>query len=196
MFAPTVIRIPTVPAIEQIVRSSFDAPSRWKNRRSIDGPCTSPIVPAYEYGRIACGPSDDAAISPSRAAISSIASSHETLTNDPEPFLPVAPKRIQQTIAMIRSLEVSVDLRAEEPVGERVVRVAGDPRRSAALDGGDASRMYRGSRADRRHARCGYRSQRESLRSRPGAFEDTTGIDAIEKVPCGQRGATASRAAF
>jgi hypothetical protein len=48
VLAPTVIRMPTVPAIEQMVRSSFDAPSRWKNRRSIDDPCTSPIVPAYE----------------------------------------------------------------------------------------------------------------------------------------------------
>jgi hypothetical protein len=28
MFAPSVIRIPTVPAIEQMVRSSIDAPSR------------------------------------------------------------------------------------------------------------------------------------------------------------------------
>ena len=88
MFAPTVIRIPTVPAIEQMVRSSFDAPSRWKNRRSIDEPWTRPIVPAYEYGRIACGPSDDAAIALSRSAISPIASSQETLTNDPAPFFP------------------------------------------------------------------------------------------------------------
>ncbi len=48
MFAPTVIRMPIAPATAQIVRSSLDAPSRWKNRRSIDAPCSMPIVPAYE----------------------------------------------------------------------------------------------------------------------------------------------------
>ena len=48
MFAPTVMRMPIVPAIEQIVRSSFDAPIEWKKRRSIDEPWTMPIVPAYE----------------------------------------------------------------------------------------------------------------------------------------------------
>jgi len=42
------MRIPTVPAMEQIVRSSFDAPRRWKNRRSIEEPWMRPIVPAYE----------------------------------------------------------------------------------------------------------------------------------------------------
>jgi hypothetical protein len=36
MFAPIVIRMPYVPAMLQMVRSSFDAPSEWKNRRSID----------------------------------------------------------------------------------------------------------------------------------------------------------------
>ena len=46
MFAPTVMRIPMPPAVEQIVRSSFDAPIEWKSRRSIDSPCTMPIVPA------------------------------------------------------------------------------------------------------------------------------------------------------
>ena len=32
MLAPSVMRNPTVPAIEQIVRSSIEAPSRWKKR--------------------------------------------------------------------------------------------------------------------------------------------------------------------
>jgi hypothetical protein len=31
-----------------MVRASFEAPMAWKNRRSIDEPCRSPIVPAYE----------------------------------------------------------------------------------------------------------------------------------------------------
>ena len=44
--APTVMRMPMVPAIEQMVRSSFEAPSRWKKRWSMDEPWTRPIVPA------------------------------------------------------------------------------------------------------------------------------------------------------
>jgi hypothetical protein len=35
---------------------------------------------------------------------------------------------------MVRALEVSIDLRAEEAVGERVLGVAGDTRGSPALD--------------------------------------------------------------
>ena len=92
MFAPTVIRMPTVPGIEQIVRSSIDAPSRWKNRRSIDDPCTIPIVPAYEYGRIACGPLStcvDFAMVLRRSAISSSASFHEIRVKCPEPLGPL-----------------------------------------------------------------------------------------------------------
>jgi len=42
----TVMRIPTVPAIEQIVRSSRDAPSSWKKRRSMPAPFRNPMVPA------------------------------------------------------------------------------------------------------------------------------------------------------
>ncbi len=87
-FAPTVICMPILPGVEQIVRSSFDAPMEWKNRRSIDDPCTMPIVPAYEYGRIACGPSLEFRISFRRVAISSSASSHEIRANFPEPFGP------------------------------------------------------------------------------------------------------------
>ncbi|CKU02974.1 Uncharacterised protein [Mycobacterium tuberculosis] len=34
------------PAMEQMVRSSRVAPSLWKKRRSIDSPCTRPMVPA------------------------------------------------------------------------------------------------------------------------------------------------------
>src|SRR3954471_5282672 len=46
-----------------------------------------------------------------------------------------APEGIQQPIAMVRALEISVDLCAEKAVGERMVRVAYDPRRSSAFDG-------------------------------------------------------------
>jgi hypothetical protein len=35
-----------VPAVEQIVSSSRDAPSAWKNLRSIEPFCSTPIVPA------------------------------------------------------------------------------------------------------------------------------------------------------
>ena len=38
--------MPAAPAAEQIVRSSREAPSRWKNRRSIPEPFSMPIVPA------------------------------------------------------------------------------------------------------------------------------------------------------
>jgi hypothetical protein len=37
---------PALPADAQIVRSSSDAPRRWKKRRSIDAYCKRPIVPA------------------------------------------------------------------------------------------------------------------------------------------------------
>jgi hypothetical protein len=83
------MRMPTVPAIEQIVRSSLEAPSRWKKRRSIEFPCTMPIVPAYEYGRIACGPSTERITSPSRFAIVASASSHVIGSKRPDPFAPV-----------------------------------------------------------------------------------------------------------
>ncbi len=46
MAAPMVAVQPALPAVAQIVRSSSDAPSRWKNRRSIDPYCKRPIVPA------------------------------------------------------------------------------------------------------------------------------------------------------
>ena len=44
--APIVAVQPALPADAQIVRSSSDAPSRWKKRRSIDPYCSRPIVPA------------------------------------------------------------------------------------------------------------------------------------------------------
>ena len=62
--APIVATHPALPAVAQIVRSSSDAPRRWKKRRSIEPYCRSPIVPAYEYGTIACGPSGESAIAP------------------------------------------------------------------------------------------------------------------------------------
>ena len=43
---PSVALMPALPADEQIVRSSSDAPSLWKKRRSIDMYCSRPIVPA------------------------------------------------------------------------------------------------------------------------------------------------------
>ena len=47
--ARTVVVVSTsVPALAQMVRSSSDAPMRWKNRRSIPSPWIRPIVPAYE----------------------------------------------------------------------------------------------------------------------------------------------------
>ena len=48
MRVPYVTLSASTPALAQIVRSSSDAPMRWKKRRSIDSPWMSPIVPAYE----------------------------------------------------------------------------------------------------------------------------------------------------
>ena len=42
---PSCTRSPAIPAEAQIVRSSFDAPSRWKNRRSRLLDWSLPIVP-------------------------------------------------------------------------------------------------------------------------------------------------------
>jgi len=47
--APIVAAQPALPAVAQIVRSSSEAPSRWKKRRSIELYCTRPIVPAYSF---------------------------------------------------------------------------------------------------------------------------------------------------
>ena len=44
--APIVAVQPALPADAQIVRSSSDAPRRWKKRRSIEPYCSRPIVPA------------------------------------------------------------------------------------------------------------------------------------------------------
>jgi hypothetical protein len=43
---PSVTCMPALPADEHSVRSSRLAPSRWKNRRSIDAYCSIPMVPA------------------------------------------------------------------------------------------------------------------------------------------------------
>ena len=43
--APSVCVRPSPPAEEQIVRSSNEAPSWWKNRAAMLSPCTRPMVP-------------------------------------------------------------------------------------------------------------------------------------------------------
>ena len=43
---PSVALSPALPALEHSVRSSSEAPSLWKKRRSIELYCTMPIVPA------------------------------------------------------------------------------------------------------------------------------------------------------
>jgi hypothetical protein len=48
MRVPYVTFSASLPALAQMVRSSSDAPMRWKKRRSIDSPWMRPIVPAYE----------------------------------------------------------------------------------------------------------------------------------------------------
>src|SRR5262245_26536618 len=50
---PSVTAQPAAPAVAQMVRSSSDAPRRWKNRRSRLLPCNCPIVMGWikKYGR-------------------------------------------------------------------------------------------------------------------------------------------------
>jgi hypothetical protein len=88
---------------------------------------------------------------------------------------------------VVRSLEVSIDLRAEEPAGERVVGVAGDACRSATLYGGDGRTGVRavvrtGTAHDARigisenrcaHGRTRSRTQRGSTSKR---YRASTGI--------------------
>ena len=129
------MRMPTVPAVEQIVRSSSDAPSAWKKRRSIDEPCSRPIVPAYQYGRIACGPSLDAAIAFSRVGdLVERLVPRDRARSCPLPLGPTRRSGVQQPVGVIRALEVAGDLRAEEAARERMVRIAGDADRAAVLD--------------------------------------------------------------
>src|SRR6186997_2076134 len=82
---------------------------------------------------------------------------------------------------MIRSLEIAVDLGAQEAVGERVLRVAGDARRSAALDGRECRACVRaivrtGSTHDTgialRESRCAHGRARS--RTGSGLFEKGT----------------------
>src|SRR6516225_7618984 len=75
-FTPSTDFNPASPAAEQIDRSSCDAPSRWKNRRSMEEPLRTARVPPYEYGRIASLP-NSLVMSLKREAISDSASCHE-----------------------------------------------------------------------------------------------------------------------
>jgi hypothetical protein len=43
---PSVCVNPAPPALAQMVRSSSEAPRRWKNRAAMPSPCTRPMVPA------------------------------------------------------------------------------------------------------------------------------------------------------
>ena len=92
-----------------------------------------PIVPAYEYGRIACGPSLEFRISFSRVAISSSASSHEIRANLSRTLGAGAAHRMEQPVLVIRPLDVPIDLRAEEPARERMLGIAGDAHGAAGL---------------------------------------------------------------
>ena len=90
MFAPTVMRIPTVPAIEQIVRSSCDAPSVMEepavHRRALQQTHRAGVRVRQDRLRTVAR----RAIAPSRSPISVRALSHEMRSNRP---LPLAPTR-------------------------------------------------------------------------------------------------------
>src|SRR2546423_13555882 len=58
---PRVMSQPAAPAVAQMVRSSSEAPRRWKKRRARLPPCSLPLVPAELYGRVGFGPSAGAA---------------------------------------------------------------------------------------------------------------------------------------
>ena len=153
MFAPTVIRMPTVPAVEQIVRSSCDAPSRWKKRRSIDSPWTMPIVPAYEYGRIACGPSAERiALEPRRDRRRAPRPTRCARTS-PDPLGPTRRSGVVSRSAWYVRSMYRFTFAQRNPCGERMVRVARDASPPARARPSRASRTCRDSRAGTRRAR-------------------------------------------
>ena len=88
----------------------LDAPSVWKNRRSIDSPCRYPIVPAYEYGRTdwrrACGSLREVG----RSRQSFVPADCFELT----PLWSDSAERHRQPIVMVRAVEVADD-RAQKP---------------------------------------------------------------------------------
>ena len=53
------------------------------------------------------------------------------------PLRPDATERVEQTVRMIRALDVSIDFGAEKPAGERMLRVAGDAHGASILDGNE-----------------------------------------------------------
>src|SRR5579864_1337296 len=82
---PSVYSYPATPADAQMVRSSFEAPSRWKNRRSR---LLVWSLPMLLYGRIDCGPAGEFARAENRSAIAASAAFQLIRSNRPVPFRP------------------------------------------------------------------------------------------------------------
>ena len=154
MFAPTVMRMPIVPAIEQIVRSSIDAPRRWKNRRSIDEPWIMPIVPGVRIRQDGLGSVGRAAnvVQPRGDLVERLVPAD--LLEPPGPFRAESSHGVEQPVAMIGALDVPVHLRAEKSSREGMVGIAGDAH-GAATRPSRASRRCRDSRAGRPRGRFG-----------------------------------------
>ena len=107
------------------------------------------MLPAYEYGRIACGPCSRG----DRAQPLGDRAERLVPRDALEAALALAahaPQRVQQAFGAVDALEVAVHLRAQEALREAVLGVAAERDRAAVLDLDASSRRCPGSRAGRR----------------------------------------------
>ena len=127
---------PSAPAIEQIVRSSSDAPRRWKKR----GPSTRPAPgPSCRRSSTAGSPAArrrEATIAFRRSAISSSASSQVIAL---EPSLPFRARRGSADTAAgpgdTCARGTAITFVQRNPLRQRMVGIAGDADGAAVLDG-------------------------------------------------------------
>ena len=122
-----------MPASAQIVRSRSVAPIAFITRALIRSRWRKPIVPRYEYGRIASPPNS------SRTAARRGAHQPDRLVPRRLPELAgalgtVAHERTGQPVGRVDALDVVVDLGAQRPGRDRVVGIAGDLHRPPVLD--------------------------------------------------------------
>ena len=147
-------------AVEQArAERAEEAPVHAAVRRA--GPC----CPAYEYGRIDCGPCRrDRAAEAVRDRVERLVPGDAL-----EPALalrPDAAQRVQQAVGAVHAVQVLVDLRAQEALREAVVGVAADRRPRGRPRRRPSSRRCPGSRAGRRPSAGGgpRRALRRSFR--------------------------------
>ncbi len=124
-----------------MLRANCDAPSRWKNRRSMEALFNIPSVPPKEKGRIASLP-NSAMIFLKREVISSRASSHvmrchscveRALARVPWPLRPHSPHGIQNPVGRIHPIQILRHLGAQETTRYRMRRITLDFGRASVL---------------------------------------------------------------